>query len=100
MDETPVVSPTPETKPEPKTSWPALIGLVIAALLIAGGAYYLKETLPGYPQMQAVTPETLEEQSDSTEPEAIEEDLAAQDPDSFDQELDTAFAELDASLAE
>lgn len=91
---------TTDVAAEQKTSWPALIGLGIAALLIAAGAYYLKETLPGYPQTQAVSPETLEEQSDSTEPEAIEDDLAAQDPDSFDQEVDAAFAELDASLSE
>lgn len=95
MDETPVAP----AEPKSKTSWLALGGLLVAALLIAAGGLYLQDTLPEY-AVSEVTPESLETQSDSTEPEAIAADLEAETPDEFDQELDTAFAELDASLGE
>ena len=99
MEETTVptqTGPTPEPA-KPHTSWVAVVCLIIAVLAIAGGALYLKENMPE-PPVQAVTPETLEKQSDSTEPEAIEADLSAQEPEEFDAEFDEAFAELDASL--
>lgn len=80
---------------KPRTSWVAIASLVVVALLIAGGAIYLKSAMP---EPTVVTPEALQEQSDSTEPEAIGADLEAQSPDQFDAEFDQAMAELDASL--
>ena len=100
MDQTPE-SPVVETAPQPqKTSWLALGGLMVALLVVAGGAYYLSSTMPSDAENADTQIEALETQSDSTEPEAIEADIAAESPDEFEEDFDAAFAELDASLAE
>lgn len=94
METIPVVAEAPK-----KTVWIALGVLVLLLLVLAAGAYAFKDLLPGMsPEEQAVS--EIEVQGESTAPEAIEADLTATTPDEFDQEFDTAFAELDASLAE
>lgn len=91
----------PETPvAEPKTSYGALIALVVIVLLVAGGAmYFLKTRIAAIDAVHA-DPAALTEQSDSTDPEAIEGDLSAESPDEFDAELEAAFNELDASFEE
>lgn len=91
--------PVPVEKPATKTSWPALIGLVIVLLLVAGAAYYLKESMMG-PVETGTAIEELETQGDSTDADAIEADLAAESPDEFEEDFDAAFAEIEASLGE
>lgn len=98
-NQNPIVAPAPEpVAPEPKTSYGALIALLVIVLLIAGGAmYFLQARIMGTDAMHA-DPSTLTEQGDSTEPDAIEGDLSAESPDEFDAELEAAFDELDASF--
>lgn len=95
---TPVIVPPKPTK----TSYGALIGIIIVTLAIASGAYYLftarVNELVQITEDQQAAIAALDAQSNSTEPEAIQEDLNAQSPDEFDQELDQAFAQLDASF--
>ncbi|MBU2220944.1 hypothetical protein KKD81_03365 [Patescibacteria group bacterium] len=78
-------------------SWITLGIALVVMILVAVGIFYLKDS---FPTNEVSVIETLETQNDSTEPAVIEEDLTAQSPDEFDQEIDAAFAELDASLAE
>ncbi|MBU2103752.1 hypothetical protein KJ848_02425 [Patescibacteria group bacterium] len=78
-------------------SWITLGIALVVMILVAVGIFYLKDS---FPTNEDSVIEALETQNDSTEPAVIEEDLTAQSPDEFDQEIDAAFAELDASLAE
>ncbi|MBU1292631.1 hypothetical protein KJ819_01040 [Patescibacteria group bacterium] len=83
--------------PARKISWITLGIAVLVMLLVAIGIFYLRDT---FPANEDSVVEALSTQSDSTEQAAIEGDLEAQSPEQFDQEIDAAFAELEASLAE
>lgn len=90
------VSPTPEA---PKTSYGALIGLVIVVVAIALAAlYFLKERVDESVYTQDSRAESLAEQGTSTDPQDIQADLEAESPEEFDEELDKAFVELDAAF--
>jgi uncharacterized protein HemX len=99
--QTPIMTP-PEPaalEPKAKTSYSALLGLIVITVAILGAAYYLFSTrLAETSLMQDAAVESLDTQSDSTEPGAIESDLAAESPDDFDKEMDEAFAEFEASF--
>jgi hypothetical protein len=85
---------TPEGEaPKVRTSYGALIGLlVIVAAIVLGALYFLKERVDmGISSDPAA-------QSASTEPEAIEADLEAQTADDFDQEIEQAFVEMEAAI--
>lgn len=88
---------TPLSPTGRRVSWITLGVAVVVMALVAVGIFYLRDA---FPANEDSVVETLETQSDSTEPTVIEEDLSAQSPDEFDQEIDAAFAELEASLAE
>lgn len=99
-NETPV-TPTPTTEapaPAQKTSYGALLGLVVVVLAIAAGAMYFLTTRVN--DLATMSAEGLTEQSDSTDAAAIEADLSAESPDDFEKDLDAAMAELDASFTE
>ncbi len=95
---TPVVVPPRPTK----TSYGALIGIVVVTAAIATGAYYLfnarVDELVAIAEQQQAAVSSIDTQSESTEPEAIEEDLSAVPPEDFEAELAQAFAQLDASF--
>jgi hypothetical protein len=95
---TPVVVPPPPTK----TSYGALIGIVVVTAAIATGAYYLfnarVDELVAIAEEQQASVTMIDTQSKSTEPEAIEEDLSAVPPEDFEKDLAEAFAQLDASF--
>lgn len=99
----PVVTPVIVPPAPTKTSYGALVGVLIITVAIATGAYYLfnarVDELVAITEQQQAAITALDMQSNSTEPEAIEEDLAAESPDDFDQELDEAFAQLEASFS-
>ncbi len=95
---TPVVVPPPPTK----TSYGALIGIVVVTAAIATGAYYLfnarVDELVAIAEEQQAAVTMIDTQSASTEPEAIQEDLSAVPPEEFEADLAEAFAQLDASF--
>lgn len=98
---TPETSVPPSIKPEqsaPKTSYGALLGLlVVVAIIVIGAFYFLKERVnEGVFTNEGVG--ALEDQSASTNPEDISADLEAQSSEDFDKEIDDAFVELDAAL--
>lgn len=99
----PQVTPVIVPPPAPKTSYGALIAIVIITVAIALGAYYLftmrVDELVRITEEQQATIAALDAQSESTEPEAIEADLAAESPEEFDQEMERAFAALEAAFA-
>lgn len=99
MDE-PTVVETTHTPGKTNASWGAVIGVILVLALLIVGAFYFWGKRVSESTMNTEAIEALEMQSDSTEAEAIEADLAAESPDEFDAELDAAFAELEASLAE
>ncbi|MCI0597516.1 hypothetical protein L0Y34_00345 [Candidatus Parcubacteria bacterium] len=97
----PVVSSpsSPPHEPEPKTSYGALIGmLVVVAAVVLAAWYFLGQRTSLWPSSEDAGLTELETQSTSTDPAVIEADLMAESPDEFDDELDEAFAELDASF--
>ncbi len=96
-------SPTPVTPslPEkPKTSYGALLGLVVIVAAIALGAlYFLNERVSENAVLeQNAALEAIDAQGTSTDAAAIEEDLDAQTPADFDAEIDAAFGDLDAEF--
>lgn len=96
----PNVVETTHTPGKANTSWSMVLGLILVIALVVVGAFYFWGKRVSETEMNARAIEALQDQSDSTEAEAIQADLEAQSPDEFDAELDQAFAELDASLAE
>lgn len=103
MEPTPTapITPTPQAGEAPKTSYGALIGLlVVVAVVVAGALYFLNERVDKNVYTEDQRVDTLTEQSDSTEPEAIQADLDAQSAEDFDKEIDAAFVELDAAFQE
>lgn len=94
----PASAPAPANPPaasQPKTSYGALVALVLIVAAIVAGAFYL------FTQKADIYSPAIDElgtQGDSTEPATIESDLAAESPDDFDTEFDKAFAELEASF--
>lgn len=99
----PVVTPVIVPPPPTKTSYGALVGVLIITVAVATGAYYLfnarVDELVAITEQQQAAIAMLDAQSNSTEPEAIEADLAAETPETFDAELDEAFAQLEASFS-
>lgn len=85
------------TTPKPRTSWGAIIGLLLVVVIVVAGAFYMLGERVAHERQPL---HAAEERSESTEPEAIEADLAAQTPEEFEEDIDAAFAELDAALAE
>lgn len=98
--EEPTVVETTHTPGKTPTSWGAVIGVLLVLALIIVGAFYFWGKRVSETAANTEALEALQTQSDSTETEAIQADLEAQTPDEFDAELDEAFAELEASLAE
>lgn len=100
---TPTVTPVIVPPKPVKTSYGALLGILVITIAIAGGAYYLfnarVDELVAITEQQQAAIAALDVQSSSTEPEAIEEDLAAESPEEFDEDLDAAFASLEAAFA-
>lgn len=99
----PVVTPVIVPPKPTKTSYGALLGILIITGAVAFGAYYFftarVDELVAITEEQQAAIAALDTQSKSTEPEAIESDLTAQSPDDFDKELDEAFAQMDASFS-
>lgn len=95
------VAPAPNAENAPKTSYGALVGLlVVVGVVVAGALYFLNERVDKNVYTEDQRVETLTEQSDSTDPEAIEADLEAKTAEDFDKEIDAAFVELDAAFQE
>lgn len=98
---TPAPAPAPVLPPEApkaKTSYGALIALVLIVAAIVAGAFYLLRMKSAEQDLYSSQIEELGNQSTSTEPGAIEDDLTAVSPDEFDAEFDRVFAELEASF--
>lgn len=100
MEEPTVVETTHTPGGKTNASWGTVIGAIVIIALIIVGAFYFWGMRVSEQRLNTSAIEALETQSDSTQAEAIQADLDAQSPDEFDAELDQAFAELDASLAE
>lgn len=94
MDTQPVAAPA---LPPAKTSYGALIALVVVVLAIAAAAFYFMNQRMMMADVPA-TAESLTQQSTSTDQAAIESDLSTGSPDDFDKGVDQAFGELDASF--
>jgi hypothetical protein len=100
MDTTPAPAPSPMTPggEKPKTSYGAVIGLlIIVAAIVIGALYFLKERVG---DDMYTNPEDLSTQGTSTAPEDIEADLNAQSSDDFDREIDQAFVDMEAELSQ
>jgi hypothetical protein len=96
MDTTPAPAPMPE-EAKPKTSYGAIVGLlIIVAAIVVGALYFLKERVGD--DVYTTDPAALVEQGTSTDPDAIQADLDARSSDDFDREIDQAFVEMDAAL--
>ncbi len=98
MDTTPAPAPSPMTPggDKPKTSYGAIVGLlIIVAAIVIGALYFLKERV-GDGMYQ--DPNDLSAQGTSTAPEDIQADLDARSSDDFDREIDQAFVDMEAEL--
>lgn len=94
-------TPPVQQAPEPKTSYGALIGLlVVVAVVVTGALYFLNQRVDKNVYIEDSRVETITEQSDSTDPALIEADLKAQTAEDFDKEIDAAFVELEAAFQE
>lgn len=90
--------PPMPSEPEKKSAGPLIAVLVILALIIIGGLYFLKQrsSQPNYvptEQGDAIT-ESLNQQGSSDELNAIEADLQATDLNNLDQGAAAVEAEL------
>lgn len=87
-------------EPQKKSSGPLIAVIIILALIVIGGLYFLKERMSRdtyiAPQEDSVTA-GLQAQSDSDDLNSIEADLNATDLDNLDQGASVLQAELEAS---
>ncbi len=88
-------------EPQKKSSGPLIAVIIILALIVIGGLYFLKEKMARDtyvpPQEDSVTQE-LQAQSTSDDLNSIEADLNATDVDNLDQGASVIQAEIESQI--
>lgn len=89
--------PIDRTEPEKKSLGPLIAVIIILALIVVGGLYFLKERssyTPAIPASETDITDSLRAQSDSDSLDAIEADLEYETFDNIDQGAAAIEAEL------